>query len=189
MAAIGDDALLAAFASGDRHAATVFVRHFQQRVFGVARMVTNDAALAEEVAQEAFLRAWRAAASFDARRGSVTAWLLTITRNLAIDAVRSRQARPADAATAFAMSMLADSDPADVATSRTDALRAGHALRQLPAEQARAVFQAVVLGRTAREVAEAENIPLGTAKTRIRSALIGLRERLAAASGEVARDL
>ena len=179
MGAVADDALLAAFASGDRDAATAFVRRYQQRVFGVARLVTGEDELAEEVAQEAFLRAWRAATTFDSRRGSVTGWLLTITRNVAIDAVRSRRSRPVDAAAAFALSLLTDSDPADVAAGRADAVRARGALRALPVEQARAVFQAVVLGRTAREIAEEEAIPLGTAKTRIRTALIRLRDHLA----------
>ncbi|MEV1179256.1 sigma-70 family RNA polymerase sigma factor, partial [Nonomuraea sp. NPDC049784] len=83
-------------ASGDARAATVLVRRYQARVFGLARAIVGEAALAEEVAQEAFVRAWRHAAAYDARRGAVPTWLLTITRNLAIDALRMRRELPVD---------------------------------------------------------------------------------------------
>ena len=62
----------------------------------MALSVTHDPSLADDVAQEAFLRAWRSAATYDGLRGSVSAWLLTITRNAAIDAVRARRLVPAD---------------------------------------------------------------------------------------------
>ncbi len=64
-----DDALLAGFGMGDPEAATAFVRRHQARVFGLARSIVGDPALAEDVAQEAFVRAWRHAAAYDARRG------------------------------------------------------------------------------------------------------------------------
>ena len=60
-------------------------------MYGLALAVTHDRALADDVAQEAFLRAWRAAPTYDGRRGTVAAWLLTITRNAAIDAVGATQ--------------------------------------------------------------------------------------------------
>ena len=63
---------------------------------GLARAIVCDPALAEDVAQEAFLRAWRHAPAYDARKGTVTTWLLTITRNLAVDAVRMRRSQPVD---------------------------------------------------------------------------------------------
>src|SRR6516225_1392432 len=84
MHAADDDALLGAMAAGDQEAAARFVRRHQRQVYGLAFSVTGDGATAEDVAQEAFTRAWRHAASFDPRRASATTWLLTITRNLAI---------------------------------------------------------------------------------------------------------
>ncbi|MEA2704419.1 MAG: hypothetical protein QOD63_2364, partial [Actinomycetota bacterium] len=91
-----DDALLAGFGVGDPEAATAFVRRHQARVFGLARSIVGDPAMAEDVAQEAFLRAWRHAAAYDPRRGSVPTWLLAITRNVAIDALRMRRPNPVD---------------------------------------------------------------------------------------------
>ena len=91
-----DEALMAGMAIGDEHAAFTFVRRYQRRVFGLAVGLLDDRGVAEDVAQEALLRAWRHAPVFDARRGTVTSWVLTITRNLAIDAIRQRRALPTD---------------------------------------------------------------------------------------------
>src|SRR6185369_16392138 len=89
-----DEALVAGLAAGDAAAATAFVRRFQARVFGLAVSMIGDAAVAEEVAQEAFTRAWRHAGNYDARRGRVATWLLSITRNLAIDHLRAKRTEP-----------------------------------------------------------------------------------------------
>ena len=86
-----DAALLAALGTGDDDAAAVFVRRFQRRVFGLAASITLDPSAAEDVASQAFARAWQHAGSYDARRGPVSTWLLTITRNVAIDSIRVRQ--------------------------------------------------------------------------------------------------
>ena len=81
---------------GTSSAAVTFVRRYQRRVFGLAYSMTGDTGVAEDVAQEALLRAWRHAPVFDPRRGSVSSWVLTITRNLTIDALRMRRAVPTD---------------------------------------------------------------------------------------------
>src|SRR5215204_4507298 len=91
-----DEALLAGLAAGDSAAATAFVRRFQARVFGLAVTMVGDRAVAEEIAQEAFTRAWRHAGAYDARRGRVATWLLSITRNLAIDHLRAKRTEPLD---------------------------------------------------------------------------------------------
>src|SRR5215468_10134056 len=152
MWSVSDDALVAGLATGDPDAASAFVRRFERRVYGLARTIVGDDRAAEDIAQEAFLKAWRHAAAFDPRRGSVVGWLLTITRNLSIDAVRVR--RPAN----FDPLVL-------VGLDRESTERSPHDLAQL-------------LGYTAREVGEIEDVPLGTAKTRIRTALQRLRVAL-----------
>src|SRR4029453_5902434 len=91
-----DEALLAGLASGDPESAAAFVRRFQARGFGLARTIVGDASSAEEIAQEAMLRAWRHAGAYDHRRGRVETWLLAITRNLAIDHLRLKRGGPID---------------------------------------------------------------------------------------------
>lgn len=180
---LSDDALLSAVALEERDAAAVFVRRFQQRVYGLAVTMTGDAALADDIAQVAFERAWRHAGSYDARRGSVATWLLTITRNLAIDSMRVRRAIPFDPELlAQLLPESASIDPQHAAVAADQLGRIGVELARLPVEQRRAVLLATLAGRTAGEIAEIENIPVGTAKTRIRT---GLR-RLRAAVVEVA---
>jgi RNA polymerase sigma factor (sigma-70 family) len=176
-----DDALLAGYANGDPDASVAFVRRHQRRVFGLALAIVSDAALAEDVAQEAFTRAWRHATTYDTRRGSVPAWLLAITRNLAIDAIRLRRARPIDPETIAAMALEATgpgSQPAAAAEASADADRLRVALAHLPVDQRRALVLAALCGRTAKEVSETERIPLGTAKTRIRTGMQKLRVAL-----------
>lgn len=177
-AQLGDDALVAGVALEDEAAATEFVRRFQAKVYGMALSVTRERALAHDVAQEAFVRAWRSASTYDSRRGTVSAWLLTITRNAGIDAVRARRQIPADAEHLddLLQATLSGEDPIERATSRLDAGPAIERLRSLPPEQARAVTLAVLGGCTATEVSAREGIPLGTAKTRIRDGLRRLRK-------------
>lgn len=175
-----DESLLAGVATGDADAATALVRRYQRRVYGLARTVLGDPSAAEDVAQEAFVRMWRHAEAFDASRASVATWLLTITRNLAIDALRLRRAEPTDPAVLVALQLPSgERDPADAALVEDDVRRLRTAIATLPDEQRRALVRAAYLGQTAREIGTYEAIPLGTAKTRIRTAMLKLRDALA----------
>ncbi len=185
MWAASDEALLAGLGTGDHGAALAFVRRFQSRVYGLALLIVGDAGRAEDVAQEAFLRAWRHAGAYDVRRGSVTTWLLTITRNLAIDSVRVERSRPADPVESIDLPVAAGPDPSDVAVRSAEVGRVSTAVGRLPDEQRRALVLASLYGRSAREVSELEGIPLGTAKTRIRTALLRVRSDL---DGERTRE-
>jgi RNA polymerase sigma factor (sigma-70 family) len=171
-----DEALLAGYATGDRDASAAFVRRFQRRGFGLARTVVGDAATAEDVTQDAFVRAWRYAASYDARRGTVLTWFLTIVRNVAVDRLRLRPAEPLDPDLLASKLQLQDGRSGgeeQSAFGERDELRQG--LASLPDDQRRALVLAAYFGRTAGEIAELESIPLGTAKTRIRTAMRRLR--------------
>jgi RNA polymerase sigma-70 factor (ECF subfamily) len=174
-----DEALVAGLAARDADAALAFVRRFQRRVFGCALAIVGDSGRAEDVAQEAFVRAWRHAAIYDGRRASVATWLLTITRNLAIDAVRVERVRPADPVDLVDFTLVDPAlGPAEVAARTSDVERVMGALQQLPVEQRRAVVLASVYGRTALEISAIEDVPLGTAKTRLRTGLLKLRGEL-----------
>ncbi len=179
MWSVSDDALIAGLATGDQDAASAFVRRFERRVFGLARTIVSDDRTAEDIAQEAFVRAWRHAGAFDPRRGSVVGWLLAITRNLAIDSVRVRRPAAFDPIALLELDRPSgEREVPDLAVLADDTARLRTALSRLPEDQCRAVVLAGLLGHTAREVGEIEGIPLGTAKTRIRTALIRLRTAL-----------
>ena len=128
-----DEALVAGLGAGDTDAALVFIRRFQRRVFGLALSIVRDHQVAEEVAQDTFVRAWRYSASYDPRRGPAAAWVLAIARNVALDHVRVKGRRrdlPAPEPLELYSELEADDDP-----------RRGHdeleavsgALRSLPA--------------------------------------------------------
>jgi len=170
-----DEALLAGLGAGDPELALAFVRRFQRVVYGVALAVTSDPVTAEDVAQQAFEQAWRHASIHDARRGSVRAWLATITRNLAIDVLRARSALPMDPDELPVLLAAMTDSPERMAVAHDNAQSVRKALANLPVQQARAVAMSGIYGLTARQVADAEGIPLGTAKTRIRDGLQKLR--------------
>jgi RNA polymerase sigma-70 factor (ECF subfamily) len=165
--------------SGDPEAAAGFVRRYQARIFGLALTILRDRASAEEVAQETFLKAWRHADAYDPRRGQVATWLLTIARNTALDAVRMKRAEPWDPEALLAICERHDGSDSDEGFVAVDDLRRlREAIRELPMEQKVALIYAAFYGRTAREISELENAPIGTIKTRIRLAMLKLHAAL-----------
>lgn len=179
MRPLPDESLLAGFASRDPEAAAAFVRRFQGRVFGLALVILKEPAIAEEIAQETFVRAWEHASVFDARRGRVETWLLTIARNLAIDALRVR-GRDLNMLEETSLLYLSGAEPD---TERDGMLaveiaRLRRSILGLPEEQRRILVMAAFQGWTCREISEREGIPLGTAKTRLRAAMLRLRATL-----------
>jgi RNA polymerase sigma factor (sigma-70 family) len=174
---VSDEALLSGIAVGDERCVLIFVRRYQRRLFGLARGIVTDPGIAEDVAQEAFIRILRHAAIYDARRGPVSTWALTITRNLAIDAIRLRRTVSAAPNDLVFTRLVAPGLDVDESLSLRDAGSvAWTALAHLPIEQRRCVVLAAVYGRTAQEIALTEGIPLGTAKSRIRLGLTRLRD-------------
>ncbi|HXW82404.1 MAG TPA: sigma-70 family RNA polymerase sigma factor, partial [Acidimicrobiales bacterium] len=170
------DALLAGMAVGDERAGVAFVRRYQRRVYGLALSMVGDSVLAQDIAQEAFLRAWRHALVFDRRRASVGTWILTITRNLAVDALRLRRPVVTDPADLMWANLVSGTPlPDEQAESQEMRARLSSALASLPSEQSRALVLAAVYGYTASEISKVESVPLGTAKTRIRRGLMKLR--------------
>ncbi len=176
MSDLSSEALFAGYASGDPHAAGAFVRRTERSVYGLALAVVREPAEAEDVAQEAFVRAWRFAASYDPRRGSVMAWLLGITRNVALDSVRSRGRRPAVVAEVPAGAAVDPSDVGELVDRRRDADQVVALMHDLPDAQRDALVAVTLLGLSTREVSERDSLPHGTVKTRVRLALRKLRD-------------
>ncbi|TKA06689.1 sigma-70 family RNA polymerase sigma factor [Actinacidiphila oryziradicis] len=174
-----DEALLAGLMTGDPEIAVAFVRRFQHNIFGVAIAVTGDVQLAEDIAQQTYERACRHAQVYDARRGSVRTWLTAIAHNLAIDAVRTRKATPVDPSElAFVLDAVTQTPERHALADEASAELRG-AVAELPLGQARALVMAGIYGMTAQQIADIEQVPLGTAKTRIRAAMGKVRVCLA----------
>jgi RNA polymerase sigma factor (sigma-70 family) len=175
---VSDEALFAGYAAGDPDAAAVFVRRFQVQVYGLAHAIVPVPSDAEDVAQEAFVRAWRYAASFDERRGSVAAWLLRVTRNVALDHLRARGRRPEPIGELPADLLVDPADLADTVGRRADVARVAGLMRSLPDAQREALVAVALLGLTTREVSQMASVPQATVKTRVRLALRKLRSEL-----------
>jgi RNA polymerase sigma-70 factor (ECF subfamily) len=171
---VSDESLLAGLGSGDSQAAGAFVRRYQSRVFGLALSILRDRGAAEEAAQETFVRAWRHASTFDPRRGTVPGWLLTVARNVSINMLPSRRVDPVDP---HLMAVGANGGPG-TEDRVVDGALIRDAMARIPQEQRRVLVLAALYGFTAKEMSELDGVPLGTVKTRIRSAMSKLRAEL-----------
>jgi RNA polymerase sigma-70 factor, ECF subfamily len=178
-----DEELMHRVAAGDNEALAQLHQRYAGAVYSLAYRMLNDREGAEELLNEAFVRVWRQAASFDARRGKFSTWLMSVARNLGIDALRSRRARPqrSDPLTPDDPELDPVDDTADVERDVWHAERRRlirQALRELPAAQREALELAYFEGLTQSEISARLGDPLGTTKTRIRLGLQKLRDLL-----------
>jgi len=141
-------------------------------VYSVALRVLRDPASAEDVLQEIFMQVWRNPEQFVAVRGSFGAWLTVVTRNRSIDALRRK--KPGE--TIDDIQLASPYDLASEAERNTMAEQARIVIQRLPADQRKTLEMAFFDGLTHSEIAEITGDPLGTVKTRIRSALLTLRK-------------
>ncbi len=177
--------LVRAFARRDGTAAGELYSRFAPRIFGLGMVMLGNPSQAEDLVQDTFVKVWRKADTYEEARGSLDTWILLIARSLAIDLLRRRvletrilteKERPSEASD--------EPGPERIAETMDLADRAKRAMGALTPQQRAAIELAYFGGKTSSEVAELEGIPVGTAKTRIRTALIRLREAL-----EVEHDL
>ncbi|HKF31421.1 MAG TPA: ECF RNA polymerase sigma factor SigK [Jatrophihabitantaceae bacterium] len=171
------DELMSQVADGDQDAFAALYDAVAPRVYGLIRRVVRDAALAEEVAQEALVEVWRNASRFDRARGSAAGWIFTIAHRRAVDRVRAEQAatererRTARASVPF-------DDVVEEVTARLEQHAVRRCLDALTRVQREAILLAYYRGLTYPEVADRLGAPLPTIKTRMRDGLIRLRDCL-----------
>lgn len=163
---------------GDESAFAALYDATSARAYGLALRVVRDPAQAEEVTQEAYLDVWRHSGRFRSDRGSAIGWLLTIVHRKAVDRVRSAESATRRDETYQQQSEIAHDQTAEAAHSSLDSQRVRAALQQLTMNQREALGLAFYGGYTHTEVATMLDLPLGTAKTRIRDALIRMRDAL-----------
>jgi RNA polymerase sigma factor (sigma-70 family) len=175
-----DDVILAGLRARSDDALAALYDRYGATCFGVARRIVVDEHLAADVVQDAFLSVWREAERFDRTRGSVRAWLLTVTHHRAVDLVRRENRHRAQRASVE----LLDVQPADdahldeqvAASERADSVR--RALDALPQPQREALLLAYFGGHTQNEIASLTGTPLGTVKTRMLAGMRKLRDTL-----------
>lgn len=171
--------LLRRSATGDEAAFAELYDAVSPRLFGLVRRVVRDPAQSEEVTQEVFLEIWRHSARFDPSRGGALSWMLTIAHRKAVDRVRSAEAaRHRDEGYGSSNQDVTHDSTAEAVVERLDAERVHRALETLTSAQRQALELAYLSGYTHTEVASMLDLPLGTAKTRIRDGLIRLRDTL-----------
>ena len=157
------------------------------RVYGLVVRVVRDVHESEEVTQEVLLQVWQSASQFDPARGSARAWVLTLAHRRAVDRVRSSEAvRRRDGREALLTRTSPRDETAEAAHRSLEADRVRALLATLPRVQRDVIELAYLGGHTHTEVSRLMQIPLGTAKSRIRDGLIRLRDGLAVAVAEPA---
>ena len=167
-----DASLLALVQRGDEQAMASLFDRYSKVVYSVALRVLRDPASAEDVLQEIFMQIWRSPGGFIATRGSLGGWLAVVSRNRSIDSLRRK--RPTESVDEIPLASpfnLSDEAERSLMMEKTRA-----AITLLPAEQRKTLEMAFFDGLTHSEIAEMTGDPLGTVKTRIRSALLSLRK-------------
>ena len=177
--AASDELLAAAVKSGDQDALALLYKRYAPLVFHLA-LQSLGAAVAEEIVQDVFFSVWRKAESFDPGRGPFRPWLLQVAHFRVLNELRVRSRRPKLDPDSSPLEELADETEGPVEEAwgayRRQAVR--DALEKLPRSQRQALSLAFFEELSHDQVAEALNIPLGTAKTRIRSGVRKLRRIL-----------
>ena len=171
-----DAALLALVQQGDESAMASLFDRYSKVVYSVALRVLRDPASAEDVLQEVFMQIWRNPDGFVATRGSLGGWLAVVARNRSIDALRRK--RPTEQVDDMALA--SNYNLANEAERNSLMEKARGVIRLLPIEQRKTLEMAFFDGLTHSEIAEMTGDPLGTVKTRIRSALTSLRKAFTA---------
>ena len=170
-----DDELIAMVAAGDHRAFEELHRRYARSVLGIALRRLGDRGRAEDATQDTFASVWRSAGRFDPARGKATSWLYTVARNAIVDGLRRRPEPTVDDPPELPA---ADPRPDEAAEREWVAWRVHRALEALPADERSLLELAYWSGLSQSEIAERVGIPLGTVKTRTRSALRRLADEL-----------
>ncbi len=180
--------LVCRMAAGDHGAMAEFYDQSSAAVYGLAMRILGDPSLAQEVLLDVYAQVWQRAADFDAARGTVSAWLITLTRSRAIDMRRARRRAPITESLDDAGELSADTPTPEACSFLAERHRfVRRALAGLNADARQAIELAYFAGLTHTEIAAHLEQPLGTVKTRIRTAMMQLRSLLAPLDDAVPR--
>lgn len=171
--------MIAQMARGEESGLAALYDATAARVYGLALRITRTSASAEDVTAEVFHQCWRNAAKFDAERGTVITWLLTMCRSRAIDYLRRRDDAESHAEPELLAPPDTDEDPQQLLIDNQSHSALSQAIAELAPVQRQLIALAFYRGLSHQEIAEHCNMPLGTVKTHVRKALERLRCALA----------
>jgi RNA polymerase sigma-70 factor, ECF subfamily len=175
--------LIAATARRDQAAFAELYNLTKAKLFGIALALTRRRELAEDVLQEAYMRVWRHAASYDAARAAPITWMATIVHNLAIDVLRSQRTQPTGGDDELAALPAESVDVLGEIQLSGDRQRAYAALKSLDPVKRRLIVAAYVRGESRAELARRFGVPVGTIKSWLRRATLEVRASVAAEAG------
>lgn len=175
--------LLSRVARGEQAAMADLYDRTSRRAFGLSLRILREPESAEEAMLDAFTQVWQKAADYDPARGSVMGWILLLTRSRALDSLRARSRRPEEEPVEAASAVDPGLDPEQITEASERARNVRQALLALPKEQRQVIEAAFFEGLSHSEVSESLGQPLGTVKSRIRSGLSNLRDRLEGIQG------
>lgn len=150
--------------------------NYSQAIFGVIMKIVNHQEMGEEVLQDVFVKVWNKIEDYDKQKGRLFTWMINIARNMAIDRLRSREFS-AKSKTSYGFDNVHVEDN-NSGEAKADAIGMDKVLAQLPEEQKQLIEMMYFQGYSQSEVAKELDMPLGTVKTRVRSAMAKLREVL-----------
>ena len=179
-----DELLISLITNGDEQALALLYERKCRLVYSLVHSLVNDISDAEEITQEVFLKVWSKADSFESAKGSVVSWIVTITRRKAIDRLKSKSFKKRSKEVVFSAEDI-DNNPDRIYGSRNDntvmseeVKIVNNALNKLDESQRQVIQLSYYEGLSHSRIADQLNTPLGTVKSRIRNAVIQLRQYL-----------
>ncbi len=171
-----DESLYHLMRSGDEQALETLYDKYERLLFSFAHRFTNNDRLSEEVIQEVWMKIWNGRVDFDTQKGKFSSWILTITRNAALDCLRREKRRPTIEVEERDGGY--DEPVERTVMQRETAAEVRGAVSELKPEQQELIELVYFQGMTQQQISEQLDLPLGTVKTRIRSAIQALRKRM-----------
>ncbi|CAN5498934.1 sigma-70 family RNA polymerase sigma factor [soil metagenome] len=172
---IPEDQLVGLLLEKDKFALNYLYDHYSSALNGVIYRIIGQEELSSEVLQDAFIKIWTNIHSYDPKKGKLFTWMLNISRNLAIDKIRSKEYKKS-AETDDIVKNVSVYDKSNMLETNTDDIGVKDLLKKLQPDQEMIIDLLYFQGYTQSEVAKEYDIPLGTVKTRLRNGLINLRK-------------
>lgn len=172
---IAEDELVLLLKAKDQRGFNILYNNYSSALYGVLNKILQSSELSTDVLQDVFVKIWRNIDNYDSSKGSIFTWIMNIARNLAIDTIRSADYRDSSLNISIEDNVINQIDDSNQAILEIDSIGLRKIVEKLKPELKQLIDLAYFQGYTQNEIAEEFNIPLGTVKTRIKTAISILR--------------